>query len=56
MKEPVWFVHDDIAGVEGDNVSQWRQSKQELSRVELEALEIVVNGFEREQDRGLEAR
>jgi hypothetical protein len=55
MKEPVWFVHDDVAGVEGDNVSQWRPRKKELSRVEIEALEIVANGFERDKDRGLEA-
>jgi hypothetical protein len=24
VKEPVWFVHDDVAAVEGQNVSQWR--------------------------------
>ncbi len=57
MKEPVWFVNDDVVGVEGDDVFRWRPrpSKKELSRVEIEALEIVANGFERDKDRGLEA-
>jgi hypothetical protein len=55
VREPVWFIHDDIAGVEGANVSQWRSGKKELSRVEIEALAIVVNRFERDKDRGLEA-
>ena len=53
-KEPLWFAHDDVAGIEGENVSLWRPSRRELSRVEVEALEIAVNGFEREQDRNLE--
>lgn len=32
MKEPVWFIHDDVAVVEGQNVSQWRPSVEEQSR------------------------
>lgn len=56
VKEPVWVVHDDVAGVEGDNVSQWRPSRIERSRIETEALEIVANAFGREQDGSLEIR
>jgi hypothetical protein len=43
MKEPVWCVYDDVAAVEGENVSLWRPSRVELSPIELQALEIVVN-------------
>lgn len=31
LKEPVWFVHDDVIGAEGDNVSLWRPRKVERS-------------------------
>ena len=50
VKEPVWFIHDDVTGAEGDNVSQWRPSKMERSRLETEALEIVAQAFEREPE------
>jgi hypothetical protein len=29
MREPLWLVHDDIAAVEGSNVSLWRPSRKE---------------------------
>jgi hypothetical protein len=54
MKEPLWLVHDDIAEVEGENVSQWRSSREKLSRLEFEALGTVANVSERERDRSLE--
>lgn len=49
-KEPVWFVHNHVEVAEGENVSQWRPRSTKRSRVETEALEIVANAFEREQD------
>ena len=51
MKEPLWLVHDDVAEVMGENVSQWRPSKKEPSRVEIEALNIVLSEAERVQER-----
>jgi hypothetical protein len=53
MKEPVWCICDDVAAVEGENVSLWRSSRKELSSLELEALEIVVNESLRAQNRSL---
>jgi len=52
MKEPVWFIHDDVAGVEGDNVSQWRPNRKAPSRLEIEAMEIVAKGFEQDRNVG----
>jgi hypothetical protein len=54
IKEPVWCVCDDVAAVEGEDVSLWRPSRVELSPLELEALEIVVNESLRVSDRSLE--
>ena len=54
MKEPLWLVHDDVAEVEGENLSRWRPSRRERSRVEIEALNIVFNETVRVQDRSLE--
>ena len=51
IKEPLWLVHDDVAEIKGENVSQWRPSKKEPSRVEIEALNIVLNESERVQER-----
>jgi hypothetical protein len=55
LKEPLWLVHDDVAEMEGENVSQWRPSRKALSRLEMEALEIVANVFKREQGRSQES-
>jgi hypothetical protein len=49
-KEPLWLVHDDVAPVEGDDISQGRPSKKQPSRLEIEALEIVANMLKRELD------
>ncbi len=54
MREPVWCVYDDVAVVEGEDVSLWRPSREKLSRLEREALEIVVNESLRMRNRSLE--
>jgi hypothetical protein len=54
IKEPLWLVQDDVAAVEGDNVSQGRPSKKQPSRLEIEALEVVANLSERGPDRSHE--
>ena len=54
LKEPLWVVHDDIAIVEGENVSEWRPRRMQLSQVEREALSIVAKVSEREQTSNLE--
>ena len=56
MREPVWCLYDDVAAVEGEDVSLWRPSRKELSQVEHEALEIVVNESLRVQNRSQEVR
>jgi hypothetical protein len=33
MKEPLWFVQDDVVAVEGENASHWRSSRKELSPI-----------------------
>ena len=50
MREPLWLVHDDVAELEGENVSQWRPSRKELSSIEIEALNIVRHESERLQE------
>lgn len=54
IKEPLWFVPDDVTAVEGENVSQWCPGRGELSQVEVEAFSIVANVSGREEDRSLE--
>jgi hypothetical protein len=49
VKEPLWLVHDDIAEVEGECLSQRRPGRNKLSRLEREALEIVASVSERGQ-------
>jgi hypothetical protein len=54
IKEPLWLIPDDIAEIEGENVSQRYTRQEKLSRVEFEALEIVARASELEQDRSQE--
>jgi hypothetical protein len=41
IKEPIWFVHDDVAAVEGDNASLWYPTEKEESLLEVETLQCV---------------
>lgn len=50
VKEPLWLVHDDVAEFEGESLSHRYPSRKPLSRLEREALEIVANMSEREQE------
>ena len=40
-KEPVWFMHDDVADAEGDNVALWHTSGWELSPSQMGTPEVV---------------
>jgi hypothetical protein len=53
VKEPVWFIHDDVAGIEGYNGhkdSPWQPSRKKPSPLEIHALEIAANISERESE------